>query len=351
LRLPLPQTPTRQSGKVELFSVGSHDLPPARIGVSCYTILQEKALNLEIDSSASWAADIDVSDGLAATLVAKQFPHLARLPVRRLAEGWDNVVFTIGSQWILRLPRRTRAIDGVRREIRYLPRISQNVSISVPLPILLGAPTPDYPWPFFGYRRLPGKESCDRRLDDARRSQLARPIAHFLRTLHASQDPIKHDGLPSDSRRIESPERLSWGRARLLELRDVGEDLPYPELQRCLSLPPKPKTALMAPVHGDLHFRHLLLDHSCNLSGVIDWGKLHIGNPAIDLQLYWSFFPPNLRHAFLDEYGSVDEYQLVLARSVAVWLNAVILHYARDQRLDRVVRAARTALLTVAATP
>src|SRR4029078_1872241 len=104
----------------------------------------------------------------------------------------------VGSRWILRLPRRTRAIDGVRREIRYLPIISRSTRISIPVPTLIGSVTTEYPWPLFGYRKLPGKEACDRRLDHAQRSHLAKPIARFLRDLHKSRNFITHDELPLD---------------------------------------------------------------------------------------------------------------------------------------------------------
>src|SRR4029079_8662983 len=135
--------------------------------------------------------------------------------------------------------------------------------------------TTEYPWPFFGYRKLPGKEACDSRLDHAQRSHLAKPIARFLPDLHKSPNFITHDELPLDLRRIESVERLSWGKHRLEDLRSLGENLPYAALHRCLPLPSGPRHSPIAPVHGDLHFRHLLLDGVGELSGVIDWGKFH----------------------------------------------------------------------------
>ena len=36
---------------------------------------------------------------------------------------------------------------------------------------------------------------------------------------------------------------------------------------------------------------------------MIDWGDLCRAEPAIDLSLLWSFFPPAGREAFLEAYG------------------------------------------------
>ena len=45
-------------------------------------------------------------------------------------------------------------------------------------------------------------------------------------------------------------------------------------------------------VHGDLYARHLLLDETRLPSGVIDWGDVHLGDPALDLSVAISFLPP-----------------------------------------------------------
>jgi aminoglycoside phosphotransferase (APT) family kinase protein len=90
-------------------------------------------------------------------------------------------------------------------------------------------------------------------------------------------------------------------------------------------LPPPEQPVL---VHGDLHFRHVLVDGGV-ASGVIDWGDVCRSDPAIDLPLLWSFVPPAGRSAFLDAYGPVNEAQLLRARVLAVQLCAALAHYGR----------------------
>ena len=64
----------------------------------------------------------------------------------------------------------------------------------------------------------------------------------------------------------------------------------------CSSRPWRCRPSVIRVVlHGDLHFRHLLVDEDGALTGVIDWGDLCCGDPSIDISLLWSFFPPEGR--------------------------------------------------------
>jgi aminoglycoside phosphotransferase (APT) family kinase protein len=102
-----------------------------------------------------------------------------------------------------------------------------------------------------------------------------------------------------------------------------------------LRLPP-PEAPVVA--HGDLHFRHLLVDGR-SASGVIDWGDVCLADQAIDLPLLWSFVPPHGRQAFLDAYGSVNETQLQRARVLSVQLCAVLAHYGHSEGQPEILRA------------
>lgn len=52
-------------------------------------------------------------------------------------------------------------------------------------------------------------------------------------------------------------------------------------------------------IHGDLHFKNMLVDETGKLSGIIDWGDVSIGHPACDLSIAYSFLPPASREGFL----------------------------------------------------
>jgi aminoglycoside phosphotransferase (APT) family kinase protein len=105
-----------------------------------------------------------------------------------------------------------------------------------------------------------------------------------------------------------------------------------------------PASAQAVVVHGDFHMRHLLLDDRRALAGVIDWGDVHRGDPAVDLQIAWSLLPPPARPAFFDAYGTVDARTLAVARVVAVVIACALLRSAADFALPRVAREASWAL-------
>jgi aminoglycoside phosphotransferase (APT) family kinase protein len=123
--------------------------------------------------------------------------------------------------------------------------------------------------------------------------------------------------------------RATLAREQLGEVERLGSWRAPPRVEELLAeaqgLPPPEQPVL---VHGDLHFRHVLVDGSA-VSGVIDWGDVCRSDPAIDLPLLWSFVPPEGRRAFLDAYGPVNDAQVLRARVLAVQLCAALAHYGR----------------------
>jgi aminoglycoside phosphotransferase (APT) family kinase protein len=83
-------------------------------------------------------------------------------------------------------------------------------------------------------------------------------------------------------------------------------------------------------VHGDLYSRHLILDDDSKLTGIIDWGDVHIGDRATDLMIAFTILPPNARRAFFEIYGEVHPLTLELARFRAVNHGLNVVHYAHQ---------------------
>jgi aminoglycoside phosphotransferase (APT) family kinase protein len=95
-------------------------------------------------------------------------------------------------------------------------------------------------------------------------------------------------------------------------------------------------------VHGDLYSRHLLVEGGA-LSGVIDWGDMHLNDPGIDLTIGFLFFPPAARESFFAAYGGAGEATIRLARFRAVSHSLAVLPYAlqtADGALERETRRA-----------
>jgi aminoglycoside phosphotransferase (APT) family kinase protein len=287
-----------------------------------------------------WSPELVVDERLVRRLLT-QFPELELRSLRKLAEGWDNSVWLVDEHYAFRFPQREIAIPGFRRELEVLPRLPA-LPLPVPRPLFVGGPHESFPWPFFGSELLPGAEAGEVARDDATRVEVGLGLARFLRELHAVELDI---ALPYDANgRTDMQRRATLAREQLGEVEKLGVWSAPPRVEELLAeaqeLPPPERAVL---VHGDLHFRHLLVDRGA-ASGVIDWGDVCRSDPAIDLLLVWSFVPPEGRAAFLETYGPVKEAQLLRARVLAIQLCAALAEYGRIEGNAGVEREAVSGL-------
>ena len=289
-----------------------------------------------------WDAERTVDEPLARRLLEEQFPELAELPIVLLGSGWDNTVYTVGGEWVFRFPRREVVLPGLRVEIEFLPRLAPLLPVRIPVPELIGSPSDAFPWPFFGARMLPGVELGE--APGPERDRLAVELARFLRTLHG-EGVLEELGarLPENwTRRADMQVRIPYVLEKLAELDALWHAPGHVRalIENAASLPPPVPRAVC---HGDLHFRHVLVDGG-RMSGVIDWIDLCRGEPALDLQVVWSALPPDARTAFFAEYGAVDEETLIRARVIAFHLGIALLEFGHVEGIPSLEREALASL-------
>ncbi|HVF53108.1 MAG TPA: phosphotransferase [Actinomycetota bacterium] len=295
-----------------------------------------------------WRPDLEVLEDLARSLIAEQFPEFELRSLRYLGEGWDNIVWLANEEFAFRFPRREIAVRGVEREIGVLPQLAPHLPVAIPQPRFVGQPSDRFAWPFYGGPILPGGELPEVGLGEDARRNLAPAIGSFLRTLHSDAVAEAVD-FPLDvdpNARGDMTRRVPKTRAVLDEAEKLGLWTAPPEVAELLDTAEKlpalesSKTVL----HGDLHFRHVLVDDDGTPTGVIDWGDVCRGNRAIDLSLAWGLFEPDTRAAFFDAYGEVSADEAVRAQVVALCLNAVLAVYGHHQEMKDVEREAVTGL-------
>ena len=289
-----------------------------------------------------WTAELVVDEELARQLL-RQFPELALKSLRPLSEGWDYTIWVVDEIWAFRFPRRKVVVPGTLRELATLPQLAPLLPVAVPEPVYVGRPAQRFPWPFFGSKLLPGQELGEAELRDDARIDVGRSLARFLRVLHAAD--VGHD-LPTDgNRRADMSDRVPKTRAQLAELDQLGLWGRRESVDRLLDeaerLTPSSRSAV---VHGDLHFRQVLVDDDARLTGVIDWVDVCRSDPAIDLSMLWSYLPSAGREAFLAEYGIVAEDQLLRARVIALSLSAALAQYGHRERFPAIEREALAGL-------
>jgi aminoglycoside phosphotransferase (APT) family kinase protein len=279
----------------------------------------------------SWTAEITVLPALARALIEDQFPQLGPVRADQIGAGWDNTAYHVNESYIFRFPRRQFAVPFLETESRVMPWLGPRLLLPAPVPIFVGRPVESFPWPFVGHAMLPGRTACSADLDDRQRAALARPLAQFLRALHAI--PVGEaaaNGAGFDTiARLDVGRRVPRARERLDDLARrgiVSEVSPFVAILDAAPAAYTPRTE--AVVHGDLYARHLLVDDDGQLAGVIDWGDVHLGDPAVDLAIAYTFLPPEARTAFFSEYGLVDDTTRQMARLRGLWHTLTVLEYA-----------------------
>jgi aminoglycoside phosphotransferase (APT) family kinase protein len=295
----------------------------------------------------TWTAEHAVSPELASDLIARQFPELAPATITPLGAGWDNTAYLVNDTWVFRFPRRLIAVQLLRNETALLPALASHLPLPIPLPCYYGEPDERYPWCFAGYRKLPGDTACRAGLDESQRAAAATPIARFLRALHSfpAEIAMQHGAGRDQLARLSVTRRRPQLLERLQELKDKGliaDARPWEWIARDAPVDWMPGDAML--VHGDFYFRHLLVDAAGAPCGVIDWGDIHLGDPAVDLAIAYSFLPPDARAGFFSVYGPIDVDTERIARFRALFTIVLVLLYAVDVGEAAMEREARTAL-------
>jgi aminoglycoside phosphotransferase (APT) family kinase protein len=277
-----------------------------------------------------WKPEIEVTPALASQLIAVQFPELAGQAVRPFGEGWDNRAFLVGEDLVFRFPQRSFASRFMDNEIRVLPLLAPHLSLPIPHPIYLGQPAGTYPFAFAGYRLIKGTTASHVPLTDSQRSGNATRLGGFLRELHNVPVPEEVTAwVPRDEiGRTDLLRRLSVLEDRLEQIRPrVGFNLdPILSLAKDLASTPA-YWGLPRWIHGDLYPRHILIDRDGRLCGVIDWGDTHLGDPALDLSIAFTFLPAAAHRSFQEAYGLIDGATWRRAHFRAVFYGVVLTHY------------------------
>lgn len=289
-----------------------------------------------------WKTEVMIQDDLAKKLIEQQFNEIHVHTIESFGQGWDNKAFLINQQWIFRFPTRQLAADLMRTEIQLLPILDRKLPIPIPSLNYIGKPSSDFSWPFAGYTLLHGKTACRAQLTTKQRSVSTLELARFLKALHSPQmfEQTKKISLPADLHQKSNPNfRIPFTRKHLISL-EARHLITAPAafdalLATCAQITPHHVTTL---VHGDLYVRHLLLNDQYHLSGIIDWGDAHIGHPAVDLGIVYSFLPAPMHTAFWNEYGSVDEETHLLAMLRALYSSLMLIDYGDKMNDHDLVR-------------
>ena len=214
------------------------------------------------------------------------------------------MIYRLGPDLAVRLPRRPMGVHHLEREYRWLPIVGPGLPLAIPVPAGIGEPGEGYPWPWMVCSWLPGEVAALTPVADPHEAAIT--LARFIAALRTA-DPA--GGPPSQfGGSLATRDQVARDAARALH----GRPDTAPALAAWhAALAAPPWTGPPVWLHGDLHPANLLVSHG-ELSGVIDFGLLGLGDPACDLMIAWTYLPPGARRVF----------RQVLAPDDATWSRA-----------------------------
>ncbi|GAA0805360.1 phosphotransferase [Spirilliplanes yamanashiensis] len=290
------------------------------------------------------AAEVDVSPGLARRLLRAQHPALAGLPLSPLANGWDNVLFRLGDDLVVRLPRRALAARLLAHELRWLPGLAPRLPLPVPAPVAAGRPGEGYPWPWSVAPYLPGDTATDTPPADP--AAAASALGGFLAALHTPAPP---DAPANPYRGVPLAARPAAFHDQVAALGDTVDAAAAGRAwAAALAAPAWSGPALW--LHGDLHPGNIVVAGG-RVTGVIDFGDVTAGDPATDLAVAWLLLPAAARPAFAAAYDAAaaipaDAATWARARGWALAMGvAVAAHSADNPRMAAMGRRTLAAVL------
>lgn len=258
---------------------------------------------------------IKIDENLVHHLIESQFPQWRQLPIRPVQnQGWDNRTFHLGEDMLVRMPSDTHYALQVEKEQHWLPILAPQIPLPIPSPIAMGKPQDNYPWHWSIYRYLKGTSASTAHISDL--TEFAKRLAEFLnifQKIDATNGPVA--GLHS------------FYRGGLLSIYDTETRQAIEILKNNVDTNAAIniwETALQSTwqntpvwVHGDLSPGNLLVQDG-QLSAVIDFGQLAIGDPACDLAITWTFFKGKSREIFCNNF-SLDSDTWNRGRAWTLW--------------------------------
>jgi aminoglycoside phosphotransferase (APT) family kinase protein len=275
------------------------------------------------------ADELDIGEALVRRLLAEQFPEWAGLPLCRIEpSGTVNAIFRLGDDLSVRLARRDGPTEPGGKELDWLPRLAPQLPLAIPVPVAQGRPSAAYPWFWDVHTWVDGETVPVAEIDAI---QAARDLAAFVASLQRI-DPSggpQGRGIPLAERNEAMPFWIE---------RFGGDPAALVEWERALTVP-----AWEGPPvwhHGDLDVRNWLARDG-QISGVIDWGSMGVGDPACDVMVAWKLHSSAARDAF-GEALPVDDATWDRARGWAVSQAIAALAYYTPDNNPTLYREAET---------
>jgi aminoglycoside 2''-phosphotransferase len=265
------------------------------------------------------------------------FPDLSYSDVKFIDEGWDHEVLILDDKLVFRFPTDDEYRDKLKHEIELLEYLRPRVPVTLPQYTHI-APDKD----FAGYPIVPGEELTRERFDDLSddaNAVFTRQLAGFLSAIHLLdvKDPALAN-IPASRLREEQKE------VRKL-IPKLAKELSIEDLELVSTFMAEVDEVTGSPVphvftHGDVYSRHLIWDDEHQQLGIIDFGDMAIGDPALDFAELHEYGADFVRHVYELYAGHRDDYFLTRAWTYQKWAAVYMLtdHLEHEKTSFKVAR-------------
>lgn len=266
--------------------------------------------------------EVRIDEVVVRSLLEAQCPQWAGLPLSPAGAGTDNIMFRLGDELLVRLPRTADKARCLQKEQRWLPRLAPSLSCPIPEPVKIGSPTETFPLVWCVYRWVDGEVAGPDTVQDW--ATIGTDLAAFVRELQSidlmgaaavgelnSNRARRLQGGPRQGHARQVKENFDICRAI------VGSQLDVDALEQmwlaALALPEPSEPQVW--LHGDLKPANLVVQAG-KLHAVIDFGALSIGFPEGEHSTAWEI-PIAARQAYRNALD-IDDETWVRARARAI---------------------------------
>jgi aminoglycoside phosphotransferase (APT) family kinase protein len=289
--------------------------------------------------------ELPIDHALVRRLIDNQFPQYSTLPLSQLgASGSTNILFRLGDEYLVRLPRQPESGASVKKEQRWLAMFKDRLPVEIPTILALGEPDLGYSETWAISSWLEGSLPLVCNPDDpikTERVNIAHDLANVLLTFRSIEVPAAAVNAPElrlyrggALKHLDQPMRQNIETCRSFDELEIDLDAVLDIWNRAMKLPGVATVNSTNWYHGDLVAENLLLRRG-GLVGVLDFGGLGVGDPTIDLHGAWELLDAPALEVFRERVN-VDDAEWLRGRAWALTVGMMTFEYYRHTMPGRV---------------
>lgn len=225
-------------------------------------------------------------------IVENTYPHLDRAQIELFNDGFDHAVLVVNGTQAFRFPKNSAYLAKLRVTTAFLQRFAPLSPVTVPNPEL----EEDDGLVYEKYTFITGtplSEKLARAWPEEKLMVLGNELGSFLSTLHTfpvneavTMGALMHDPLKKWQRRYESIQHFVLPAVNSDTAEMIGR------LFEHFFASLRTNSPALAVIHADIKPAHIIVssDHQ-ELTGIIDFGDMEIGDPAEDFTFFQKYTP------------------------------------------------------------